>query len=104
MCIWSLGLAAGDRTRAGCVQPAPWSRLEYLQFAAIIVLDVFFHFYKYTEFPPANGFCSVEEAFTGRTAVSVLTEGLRPWEFVGDVWLGTFFHFFGASTADSVPS
>lgn len=99
MCVWSIGLGAGDRRRAGWVAPAPWSYTELLLFAGVLVLDLFFHFYRYTEFPPAGGFCSVEEAFTGRTAMYILDDGQRPWEFVGDVWLPVpFFHFFGPST------
>lgn len=99
MCVWSIGLAAGDRTRAGWVRSAPWSRTELFLFIAVLGLDLFFRFYRYSEFPPAGGFCSVEEAFTGRTAMYILENGARPWEFVGDVWLPVpFFHFFGAST------
>jgi hypothetical protein len=99
MSVWSLGLARGDRHRAGCVPPQPMSRNEWLLFAGVIALDLFFRFWRYWEFPPASGFCSVEEAFTGRTADYILSNGARPWEFIGDVWLAVpFFHFFGQST------
>jgi len=99
MCVWTVGLAIGDRSRAGWLRPEPLTSTQWLLFGAIIVLDLFFRFYNYSHFPPPGGFCSVEEAFTGRTAMYVLADGQRPWEFIGDVWLPVpFFHFFGPST------
>jgi hypothetical protein len=98
ICVWSAGLAMGDRGRAGWAPPRPMPRAELVLFAGVMALDIFFRFYRYWEFPPATGFCSVEEAFTGRTADFILTGGGRPWEFLGDVWLPVpFFYLFGES-------
>lgn len=99
MCVWSIGLALGDRTRAGWLPPKPMTSTQWLLFGGVIGLDLFFRFWRYWEFPPVGGFCSVEEAFTGRWALYILEDGQRPWEFIGDVWLPVpFFHFFGPST------
>lgn len=99
MCAWSLGLALGDRRRPGYMRRPAMGVAEIAGFTAVVALGVFFRFYNYTEFPPAGGFCSVEEAFTGRTAAYIIQDGARPWEFVGDVWLPVpFFHYFGFTT------
>jgi hypothetical protein len=97
--LWSIGLAAGDRQCPDYVPPPAMTAIEWACFAAVVLLGFFFRFYRYTEFPPAGGFCSVEEAFTGRTAAYIIQDGARPWEFVGDVWLPVpFFRYLGYTT------
>lgn len=99
MGLWGAGLALADRGGAQYVPARRWTAAEAVGFAGVVALGVFFRFHRYSEFPPAGGFCSVEEAFTGRTAAYILQGGRRPWEFLGDVWLPVpFFHYLGLST------
>lgn len=91
--ICSIGLGRRFRPAAA----PPWPRWETVAFIIILAIGLFARFYRYDYYPP-EGVCAVEEPQSGQWTHTILANGARPWEFVGDRWLAVpFFHFFGES-------
>jgi hypothetical protein len=84
--VWSAGLALWDgrRPRSAALAMPSWERWL---FVAIVAFGFFLRFYRYDFFPPADGFCAVEEPQAGLVTHHIIHDGQRPWEFVLDRWL-----------------
>lgn len=85
--LWSAGLALWEsprRDRSGVSMP----RWELWLFLLIVALGFFLRFYRYGDFPPADGFFAIEEPQAGQTSFVMMRQHERPWEFLGDRWLG----------------
>lgn len=94
--VWCIGLAMAEGKPAVPVNAVPLLRWELLAFLAILALGFFLRFYRFDSFPPPDGFCAVEEPQSGQAAYNILTADWRPWEFLGDRWLGVLgFTLFG---------
>ncbi|MBI4518068.1 MAG: glycosyltransferase family 39 protein [Deltaproteobacteria bacterium] len=85
--ICSAGIAIADRR----AQPFTFGReamprWERWALPAIVVLAFAFRFYRFSDFPPPDGICAIEEPQTGQLGWEIL-RGARPWEFLLDRWL-----------------
>ncbi len=95
--VWCTGLALAERKPAP-INTQPLLRWELVAFLLILGLGFFLRFYRYADFPPPGGVCAVEEPQSGQAAYNILTGDSRPWEFVGDRWLGALgLKLFGMS-------
>jgi len=89
--VWSIGLGLLFRTDSS----TPWTRWEAALFVIFLLIGLFARFYRYDYYPP-EGVCAVEEPQSGQLTHLILHSHARPWEFVGDRWLGVpFFYYFG---------
>ncbi|MBZ5587516.1 MAG: glycosyltransferase family 39 protein [Acidobacteriia bacterium] len=70
---WWVGV--GGRLRRHSRRPASWL------FAAIVVLGAAFRLASFGDFPPLDGFASIEEAQAGQIALNITTTEQRPWEW-----------------------
>jgi hypothetical protein len=96
--VWCMGLALAESKPAVPVNASPLLRWELVTFLLILALGFFLRFYRYADFPPPGGVCAVEEPQSGQAAYNILTADWRPWEFVGDRWLGALgLKLFGPS-------
>jgi hypothetical protein len=103
--LWSTGLTLCERaqpTRRESLALLGWERWLFL---AIVAMGFLLRFYRYTYFPPPDGFCGTEGPLTAQISYRVLHDHLRPWEFLGDQWLGAAgFALFGHTvTALRIP-
>jgi hypothetical protein len=95
--LLSGGLRLVDRRYRKSAAPIVWERWEMVAFAAVVLLGLFLRFYRYTDFPPPDGVCAVEEPQEGQGAYMAM-QGLRWWEFMLDRWLPVpFWMLFGRS-------
>jgi hypothetical protein len=96
--VWCIGLAMAQQPPEAAVNAPPLLRWELAVFLLILALGFFLRFYRYADFPPPGGVCAVEEPQSGQAAYNILTADWRPWEFVGDRWLGALgLKLFGPS-------
>jgi hypothetical protein len=86
--LWSAGLALWEAPRGGRAGRRPMAAWELGLFLAIVAVGFFLRFYRYGDFPPPDGFCAVEEPQAGQLAYEIMHYHARPWEFLGDRWLG----------------
>ncbi|MFI5397549.1 MAG: glycosyltransferase family 39 protein [Candidatus Binatia bacterium] len=86
--LWSAGLALWELPRGGRAGSRPMAAWELGLFLAIVAVGFFLRFYRYGDFPPPDGFCAVEEPQAGQLAYEIMRYHARPWEFLGDRWLG----------------
>jgi len=103
--LWSAGLALCEPAhpaRRNTLAVLGWERWLFL---AIVALGFFLRFYRYTYFPPSDGFCVVEGPLTTQISYRMLRDHFRPWEFLGAQWLAAAgFTLFGYTvTAARIP-
>ncbi len=88
LAVWTSGLVLWESPqrphRVGLSMP----RWEVVLFLAVVALGFFLRFYRFPEFPPPDGFCAIEEPQAGQIPYLMQHEHYRPWEFLGDRWLG----------------
>ena len=103
--LWSAGLALWESARRPARKRLAFAGWEWWLFLAIVALGFFLRFYRYGHFPPPDGVCAVEEPQAGQIPFGMMQEHSRPWEFVGDRWLGVVgFALFGRNlTALRIP-
>jgi len=95
--IWCGGLAFAER-KAATVNSVPLQRWELVAFLLILAVGFALRFYRCGDFPPPGGFCAVEEPQSGQAAYNILAANWRPWEFVGDRWMGVLgFKLYGVN-------
>jgi Dolichyl-phosphate-mannose-protein mannosyltransferase len=88
MMVWTAGLALWDSSGRGRRNGLPMPAWEAWLFLAIVALGFFLRFYRFGDFPPPDGFCAIEEPQAGQIPYLMMHEHYRPWEFLGDRWLG----------------
>jgi hypothetical protein len=103
--LWSTGLALcepAQPARSDGLALLGWERWLFL---AIVAMGFLLRFYRYTYFPPSDGFCVVEGPLTAQISYGILRYHSRPWEFLGDQWLAAAgFALFGYTvTALRIP-
>jgi hypothetical protein len=81
VCLSSAGLWGLDPPAHGGRQ---WSVGEAAAVLAILALGTFLRFYRYGEFPGPFATHAIEEQQTALGGYAILTEGVRPWEFMLD--------------------
>jgi hypothetical protein len=86
--LWSAGLALWESPRQTRTGRRPMAGWELGLFLAIVAAGFFLRFYRYGDFPPPDGFCAVEEPQAGQVSYEIMRYHARPWEFLGDRWLG----------------
>ncbi|GIW44467.1 MAG: hypothetical protein KatS3mg077_1749 [Candidatus Binatia bacterium] len=92
------GLALVDRRWRSRAAREPVTAPEITLLLTVLALGTFLRFYKIEYFPPLDGFVAIEEPQSGQGAWAIMTEGVRPWEFLLDRWIPVpFFHWLGVS-------
>lgn len=91
LAVWTAGLALVDRRWRNPEGTTPWSRPEILGVLLLTALAGFLRFHQLDHFPPADGFVAIEEPQSGQGAWNILSEGIRPWEFLLDRWMAVPF-------------
>ncbi|MCX8072048.1 MAG: glycosyltransferase family 39 protein [Candidatus Binatia bacterium] len=96
--VSSVGLGMLDRQwRLSEARPRV-TALELFAVLAVLAFGTYLRFYRIDYFPPTDGFVAIEEPQSGQGAWTIMSEGVRPWEFMIDRWMPVpFFHWFGIS-------
>ncbi len=96
--LTSIGLGMLDRAWRRSGSGTPVTRAEVFLVLAVLAFGSFLRFYRIDYFPPTDGFVAIEEPQSGQGAWVIMTEGVRPWEFLLDRWMPVpFFHWLGIS-------